>query len=249
MIRAGIAGANGKMGTLTATALDEAAGIEYVGGLVRKGSAHPGEFDDLDTFVKRANPDVIVDFSLFPDSKRIVLESLERGVRAVIGTSGYGPDDLADVRSAVERTGIGAIFAPNFSIGAVLMMRFAAEAAPHFDAVEIVETHESGKKDAPSGTAMATARRIAATGAFTRAETKAIKAAGARGAEIEGVGVHSIRLPGIVALQEVQLGGHGETLSIRHHSLSRSSFMPGVLLAVRAAKDLTRFVEGLEQLL
>lgn len=249
VIRVGVAGANGKMGTLTATALDEAAGIEYVGGLVRKGTAHPGEFDDLATFVAQARPDVLVDFSLFPDSKRIVLESLARGVRAVIGTSGYGPADLDDIRTAVERTGVGAIFAPNFSIGAVLMMRFAQEAAPHFDAIEIIETHESGKKDAPSGTAMATARKLASAGAFNRAETKVIKAPGARGAEIDGIGVHSVRLPGIVALQEVQLGGHGEILSIRHHSLSRNSFMPGVLLAVRAAKDLTRFVEGLEQLL
>jgi len=169
-------------------------------------------------------------------------------VRVVIGTSGYGEDDLAEVRSAVERTGIGAIFAPNCALGAVLMMKFATLAAPHFDAVEIVETHESGKKDAPSGTAMATARRLASTGAFARAETKVVKAAGARGADVGGIGVHSLRLPGMVAQQEVLLGGHGEILSIRHHSLSRQSFMPGVLLAVRAAEKLDRFVDGLESL-
>ncbi len=248
MIRAGVAGANGKMGTLTSTTLGTAEGIEYVGGLVRKGTAHPGQFDDMDAFVEHARPDVLVDFSLFPESKRIVLNALERGVRVVIGTSGYGEDDLADVRSAVERTGIGAIFAPNCALGAVLMMKFAAQAAPHYDAVEIIETHESGKKDAPSGTAMATARRLASTGAFKRAETRVMKAAGARGADVGGIGVHSLRLPGMVAQQEVVLGGNGEILSIRHHSLSRQSFMPGVLLAVRAAAKLDRFVDGLESL-
>jgi 4-hydroxy-tetrahydrodipicolinate reductase len=236
------------MGALTVTALQSAEGIEYVGGLVRKGSARPGQFDDTPAFIKATKLDVLVDFSLFPDSKRIVLDALERGVRPVIGTSGYGPDDLADVRSAVQRTGIGAVFAPNFSVGAVLMMRFALEAAPQYDAVEIIETHETGKKDAPSGTAMATARKLAASGAFSRAETKVIKAPGARGADVDGIGVHSLRLPGIVAQQEVILGGNGETLSIKHHSLSRQSFMPGVLLAVRAAKDLTRFVDGLDEL-
>src|SRR5215472_1480111 len=249
MIRAGVSGLHGKMGSLTATTLANADDIEYVGGLVRAGTARgPDEFDDLERFVAHAKPQVIVDFSLFPDSKRIVLDALERGVRPVIGTSGYGPDDLADIRSAVQRTGIGAVFAPNFSVGAVLMMRFALEAAPQYDAVEIIETHETGKKDAPSGTAMATARKLAASGAFARAETKVIKAPGARGADVEGIGVHSLRLPGIVAQQEVILGGNGETLSIKHNSLSRQSFMSGVLLAVRAAKDLTRFVDGLDEL-
>lgn len=250
MIRAGVAGANGKMGALTATTLERADGIEYVGGLVRSGSAKgPAQFDDIDSFVGKARPDVLVDFSLYPDSKRIVLDALERGVRVVIGTSGYSADDIADVRSAVERTGVGAVFAPNFSVGAVLMMSFAVQAAPHYEAIEVIETHESGKKDAPSGTAMATATKLAASGAFKRAPTKVIKAEGARGADVGGIGVHSLRLPGIVAQQEVVLGGSGETLSIRHHSLSRQSFMPGVVLAVRAAAKLTRFVDGLGELL
>jgi 4-hydroxy-tetrahydrodipicolinate reductase len=250
MIRAGVAGANGKMGTLTASALDNADGIEYVGGLVRAGTAKgPKQFDDIDTFVAQARPDVLVDFSLFPDSKRIVLDALERGVRVIIGTSGYSADDLQDVRHAVDRTGVGAIFAPNCAVGAVLMMKFAETAAPYFDAIEIVETHETGKKDAPSGTAMATARKLVEHGTFKRAETKVVKAEGARGAEIGGIGVHSLRMPGIVAQQEVVLGGHGEMLSIRHQSLSRDSFMPGVLLAVRAAAKLTRFVDGLGELL
>jgi 4-hydroxy-tetrahydrodipicolinate reductase len=250
MIRAGVSGLHGKMGSLTAQTLAKAEGIEYVGGLVRAGTARgPQEYDDLETFVAHAKPQVLVDFSLFPDSKRIVLDAIERGVRPVIGTSGYGAEDLADIRSACERTGIGAIVAPNCAVGAVLMMKFAEEAAPHYDAIEIIEMHESGKKDAPSGTAMATARRLSEKGAFVRAETKVMKAQGARGADVGGIGVHSLRLPDVVAHQEVLLGGHGELLSIRHHSLSRQSFMPGVLLAVRHAAQLTRFVEGLGEFL
>ena len=250
MIRAGVSGLHGKMGSLTAQTLAIADGIEYVGGLVRAGTANgPKEYDNLETFVAQAKPQVLVDFSLFPDSKRIVLDAIERGVHPVVGTSGYGADDLADVRSACERTGVGAIVAPNCAIGAVLMMKFAEEAAPHYDAIEIIEMHESGKKDAPSGTAMATARRLSEKGAFVRAETKVVKAPGARGADVGGIGVHSLRMPDVVAHQEVLLGGHGELLSIRHHSLSRQSFMPGVLLAVRAAAKLTRYVEGLGELL
>lgn len=250
MIRAGVSGLHGKMGSLTAQTLAKAEGIEYVGGLVRHGTARgPQEYDDLETFVAQAKPQVLVDFSLFPDSKRIVLDAIERGVRPLIGTSGYGAADLADVRSACERTGIGAIVAPNLAIGAVLMMKFAEEAASHYDAIEIIEMHESGKKDAPSGTAMATARRLSEKGAFARAETKVIKAPGARGAQVGGIGVHSLRMPDVVAHQEVLLGGHGELLSIRHDSLSRQSFMPGVLIGVRHAATLTRFVEGLGEFL
>jgi 4-hydroxy-tetrahydrodipicolinate reductase len=178
-----------------------------------------------------------------------VLDAIERGVRPVIGTSGYGADDLAEIRSACERTGIGAIVAPNCAIGAVLMMKFAKEAASHYEAIEIIEMHESGKKDAPSGTAMATARSLSEQRAFARAETKVMKAPSARGADVGGIGVHSLRMPGVVAHQEVLLGGHGELLSIRHDSLSRQSFMPGVLIGVRSAATLTRFVEGLGEFL
>jgi 4-hydroxy-tetrahydrodipicolinate reductase len=250
MIRAGVSGLHGKMGSLTAQTLTQAEGIEYVGGLVRRGTARgPNEYDDLEKFVAQAKPQVLVDFSLFPDSKRIVLDAIERGVRPVIGTSGYGADDLAEVRSACERTGVGAIVAPNCAIGAVLMMKFAEEAASHYEVIEIVEMHESGKKDAPSGTAMATARRLSQKGAFARSETKVVKAPSARGADVGGIGVHSLRMPDVVAHQEVLLGGHGELLSIRHDSLSRHSFMPGVLIGVRNAVTLTRFVDGLGEFL
>ena len=250
MIRSGVAGAHGKMGSLTARTLARVEGIQYVGGLVRRGTVHAAEeYDDLATFIDRAKPQVIVDFSLFPDSKRIALGAIERGVRPVIGASGYGAEDVAEIRAACKRAKIGAVFAPNCAIGAVLMMRFAGEAAKHFGAVEIVEMHEAGKKDAPSGTALATARRLSGAKAFVRAPTQVVKSDGARGADVGGIGVHSLRLPGVVAHQEVLFGGDGELLSIRHDSFSRDSFMSGVLLAVRAAATLDRFVDGIGELL
>jgi 4-hydroxy-tetrahydrodipicolinate reductase len=247
-IRVAVAGARGKMGRVTIEAVRAADGLTYVGGVVR-GAASTGEFEDMARLVAEAKPDVIVDFTHFPDSKGIALAAIAAGVRPVIGTSGYGAEDIDALRAACERAKTGCVFAPNFGIGAVLMMKFAAEAARQYRAVEIIEMHETGKKDAPSGTAMATARRLAAAGRFHRPPTAMFKADGARGAEVDGVGIHSLRLPGVVAHQEVLFGGDGETLRIIHDSTSRSSFMPGVLLAVRAAKDLTTFIDGLEQLL
>lgn len=255
-IRVAVAGARGKMGTVAIAALQAAADMSYVGGLVRAGADLAGdEFDDLDALLASARPEVLVDFTHFPDSKKIALASIRAGVRPVIGTSGYVSDDVDELRAACERESVGCVFAPNFAVGAVLMMRFAAEAARHYEAVEIIEMHEAGKKDAPSGTSTATARRLAAArasgavGPFRRAPTALVKLAGARGAEIDGIGIHSLRLPGVVTHQEVLFGGGGETLRITHDSTSRSSFMPGVLLAIRAARELTTFVDGLESLL
>jgi 4-hydroxy-tetrahydrodipicolinate reductase len=248
-IRVAVAGAHGKMGAFTITALRAASDIEYVGGLVHGPSAGSGEYADIAALVTEARPEVIVDFSVFPASKAIALDAIGRGVRPVIGASGYGAGDVQELRDAVASGGTGCVFAPNFAIGAVLMMKFSVEAARHFGAVEIVEMHESGKKDAPSGTAMATARAIGAVRAFKRAPTASVIAQGARGADVGGIGVHSLRMPGVVTHQEVRFGGEGEQLTIMHDSSSRSSFMPGVLLAVRAARGLTHFVDGLGELL
>jgi len=247
-VRVAVAGARGKMGMVTREALAAASGMTYVGGLVRE-RPREGEFDNPQRLFAAAKPDVIVDFTHMPDSKRIALAAIAAGVRPVIGTSGYGAEDIQELRDACGRAKVGCVFAPNFGIGAVLMMKFAAEAAPFYRAVEIVEMHESGKKDAPSGTAMATARRLAAAGTFDRSPTTLFKAPGARGAETEGIGIHSLRLPGVVAHQEVIFGGEGETLRIVHDSSARTSFIAGVLTAVRAARNLNHFIEGLEQLL
>jgi 4-hydroxy-tetrahydrodipicolinate reductase len=247
-IRVAVAGARGKMGAITVDALRAAHDVEYVGGLVRE-RPQADEFDDVTRLVSHAKPDVIVDFTHMPESRQIALAAIAAGVRPVIGTSGYGSSDVEELRTASGRAKIGCIFAPNFGVGAVLMMKFAADAARHYRAVEIIEMHETGKKDAPSGTAMATARRLASAGTFERPPTALFKAHGARGAEIQGIGIHSLRMPGVIAHQEVLFGGAGETLRITHDSTSRASFMPGVLLAVRAAKGLTTFVDGLETLL
>ncbi|MDQ6824218.1 MAG: 4-hydroxy-tetrahydrodipicolinate reductase, partial [Candidatus Eremiobacteraeota bacterium] len=170
-------------------------------------------------------------------------------VRPVIGTSGYELADLGQIRGACDRARSGAIFAPNFAVGAVLMMRFAQIAAKHFSTADIIEMHEAGKRDAPSGTAMATARRMAAAQSFVRPQTQHLKAQGAGGATVDGVGVHSLRFPGVVAHQEVLLGSAGQTLSISHDCYSRESFMSGLLIAVRAAASLTHFIDGLDELL
>ena len=250
IIRCGVAGARGKMGRVAVEALSRADGIEYVGGLIRPGTPESKrDYDDVGEFLSKAKPDVVIDFTVFPDSKALALACIGGGVRPVIGTSGYAPADVEELCAACARTKTGAVFAPNFALGAVLMMKFAQEAARHYATAEIVEMHEAGKKDAPSGTAMATARRVAGVRRFERPPTEVARAPGARGASVEGVGVHSLRVPGVVAHQEVLFGGDGETLAIRHDSYARTSFMPGVLLAVRAVVKLDRLVEGLEELL
>jgi 4-hydroxy-tetrahydrodipicolinate reductase len=249
-IRVAVAGVRGKMGALAARALAGAGGLRYVGGLVRHGAGlAQDEYADIELLLQRARPDVLVDFTVFPASKQIALACIAARVRPVIGTSGYGPDDLSDVARACDEVRVGAVFAPNFAVGAVLMMRFAEIAAKHFSTAEIIEMHDAAKKDAPSGTAMATARRVAGAQTLTRPATWQLALDGARGATVDGVGVHSLRLPGVVAHQQVLLGSPGQTLSISHDSYSRESFMSGMLVAVRAAPSLTHFVDGLDALL
>ena len=204
--------------------------------------------DDRDALTKAA---VVVDFT-HPDA---VLDNvtwcIDAGLHCVVGTTGWTEDKLETVRQALgSAPSVGVVVAPNFGIGAVLMMRFAEQAAPFFESVEIVELHHAGKADAPSGTARSTAERIAAARGHRRnpdATTSAL--AGARGADVAGVPVHSVRLAGLVAHQEVMLGTTGETLTIRHDSLDRASFMPGVLLAVRAVPSRPGLTVGLDALL
>jgi 4-hydroxy-tetrahydrodipicolinate reductase len=190
---------------------------------------------------------VVVDFT----TPGAVMDNLkwctDAGLHVVVGTTGFDDERLGQVRSWLDGTSVGVVIAPNFGIGAVLMMRFAATAAPYFDSVEIVELHHPNKVDAPSGTARRTAELIAdarhgqASPDATTEETD-----GARGAMVAGVRVHAVRLAGLVAHQEVLLGGHGETLTIRHDSLARESFMPGVLLGVRWVVDHPGLNVGIE---
>ena len=177
---------------------------------------------------------------------------ISRGLHVVVGTTGFDDARLSQVADWLAAApGVGVVIAPNFGIGAVLMMAFAAKAAPYFESVEIVELHHPNKVDAPSGTSRETARRIAAArhAAAPDATNAALSLAGARGADVDGMPVHSVRLAGLVAHQEVLLGGSGETLTIRHDSLDRVSFMPGVLLAVRSVSSRPGLTLGLEALL
>jgi 4-hydroxy-tetrahydrodipicolinate reductase len=180
---------------------------------------------------------------------------VEHGLDVVVGTSGFGDDRLAEVRTWLQATPAARVLiAPNFSVGAVLMMRFAAQAAPFFESAEIIELHHANKMDAPSGTALRTAALIGAArseaGLGAPPDATKEERGGARGATVDDVRVHSVRLSGLVAHQEVLLGGHGETLTIRHDSLDRASFMPGVLLAVRGVKTLPAgLTVGIEPLL
>lgn len=240
--RVGVLGARGRMGSEVVKAVYDAPDLEAVATL--------DVADDLGELVA-TGAQVVVDFT-HPGSVMGNLEFLiGNGIHPVVGTTGFDDERLAQVRTwLAAKPEVGAVIAPNFAIAAVLMMRFAAAAAPHFESAEIVELHHPRKADAPSGTAARTAHLIAAARAeagspdMPDATTSALD--GARGAEIDGVHVHAVRLQGLVAHQEVLFGGPGETLTIRHDSFDRASFMPGVLLAVRNVRSHPGLTVGID---
>ncbi len=243
-LRVGVLGARGRMGSYTCAAVASAPDLSLVATPERGGLAE----------LLAAEAEVVVDFTHPSAVLEHVAFAAEHEMHVVVGTSGVGPDRLAALAELLaERPGVGVLVVPNFAIGAVLAQRFARQAARFFDSVEVIELHHAGKVDAPSGTALATAaaigqaRSAAGLGAVPDATT--IDPDGARGATVSGVHVHAVRLPGLVAHQEVLLGSPGELLTIRHDSFDRSSFMPGVLTAVRAAPLRPGLTVGLEQLL
>lgn len=228
-VRVGVLGSAGRMGAEVVRAVSAAPDLELVAAL--------DAGDRLESLVE-SGAEVVVDFT-HPGAVMANLEfALAHGVHAVVGTTGFDDARLDQVRAwLVDRPVTGVLVAPNFGIGAVLMMRFAAQAARFYESVEIVELHHPGKADAPSGTARHTARLVAearrAAGLGPQPDATVESLDGARGADVDGVPVHSVRLRGLVAHQEVLLGDEGETLTIRHDSTDRVSFMPGVLLGVR----------------
>jgi 4-hydroxy-tetrahydrodipicolinate reductase len=246
MIKVGVIGARGRMGREVVRTITETDDLAVV--------AQVDLGDDRDALT---GCDVVVDFT-HPGA---VMDNLrwcvEHGLDSVVGTSGFGEDRLDEVQGwLAAHKQARVLVVPNFSVGAILMMRFAAQAARFFDSAEVIELHHANKADAPSGTALRTAGLIAAAraaaglGAPPDATVPASALPGARGATIEDVHVHSVRVAGLVAHQEVLFGGHGETLTIRHDSLDRASFMPGVLLAVRQLASLpVGLTVGLESLL
>ena len=244
-IRVGVLGARGRMGLEVCKAVDAADDLELVA-MIDQGD---WLFNASD-----AGAQVLVDFTT-PD---VVMDNLhwavDQGINVVVGTTGFTDQRLDRVRNWLSRKpGVGVIIAPNFGIGALLMMQFAAKAARYFDSVEIIEKHHARKLDAPSGTAMHTARLIAAARAEAdrppMPDATKEEMAGARGTDVDGVRIHAVRAAGLIAHQEVLFGTAGETLTIRHDSLDRSSFMPGVLLAVRSVPERHGLTVGIDSLL
>jgi len=252
MTRVAVSGVAGRMGRLVGEAVAAAADLELVAGYDPHGAG-----EQVAGVTVSADPEavgaaeVVVEFT----NPSVVLGNLARwrrlGLHAVVGTSGFDDARLAVLRRKWGSGPPNCLVVPSFSIAALLMMRFAATAAPHFAAAEIVELHHDRKADAPSGTALATAAGMAAAGGRqSRAVESREVVAGARGAAVEGVRVHAVRLPGLLAHQEVILGSPGETLTIRHDTTDRASFLPGVLLAIRRVASLPDpLTVGLEGLL
>ncbi|HEX2771297.1 MAG TPA: 4-hydroxy-tetrahydrodipicolinate reductase [Micromonosporaceae bacterium] len=244
-LRVGVLGARGRMGMEVCRAIDAADDLELVAMIDQGDWLFNASDAGAEVVVDFTNPDVVMDNLHW---------CIDQGINVVVGTSGFTEQRLERVRGWLShKPDVGVLIAPNFGIGAVLMMQFAARAARYFDSVEIVEMHHPQKLDAPSGTAAHTARRIAqarqAAGKDAMPDATKDETPGARGTEIDGVRVHSVRAAGLVAHQEVLFGTTGETLTIRHDSYDRASFMPGVLLAVRSVPHRPGLTVGLDPLL
>ena len=254
-VRVAVSGASGRMGLeVVQTVLRQAdmrlvAALD-VNGVGREAAPACGVVVSDDVTVAVAGADVLVDFTRGDASPAVLRAAVAAGVACVVGTTGIAPTVLDELDASAKARGVPVLLVPNFALGAVLMMRFAQEAARFYEWGEIIELHHENKIDAPSGTALRTADLMAAVRPSAAVANETEKVAGARGALREGVRVHSVRLPGLVAHQEVILGGTGETLTIRHDSLSRTSFMPGVMLAVRRIRTAAPgLMVGLERLM
>ena len=245
LTKVGVLGARGKLGSAIVAGLEQSEDVEVV--------ARVGSTDPLQALLD-AGVEVAVDVTT-PEAVMGNLEfCIAHGIHMVVGTTGFDEERLATLRGwLADAPGVGVLIAPNFSIGAILMMRFAAQAAPFFESVEIVELHHPTKADAPSGTARRTAELVAAArrdaGLGPVPDATSTQLDGARGAVVDGIHVHGLRIRGLVAHQEVVLGGVGETLTIRHDSLDRAGFVPGVLAAVAGVGDHPGLTVGLESFL
>lgn len=263
-IKVAIAGARGRMGSEALKAMLETSDMKiiaildykYDGQFLNEGEVNDQSigvpiFTTLDSMVTFEKPDVLVDLTDPEAVYKNVSKALALGIRPVIGTSGLTKENIGDLSLLAEKMKLGAIIAPNFSIGAVLMMKFSAMAARYLIDVEILEMHHDKKVDAPSGTAVKTAdmiKEVRAKHHQGHPDEKELQV-GARGADVEGMKIHSIRLPGLLAHQEVLLGGTGELLTIRHDSFNRSCFMPGILMSIRKVMEKEKLYYGLENIL
>ncbi|MFJ4418499.1 4-hydroxy-tetrahydrodipicolinate reductase [Streptomyces sp. NPDC088925] len=244
-LRVAVIGARGRIGSEAVRAVEAADDLELVAATGREDPLTALTDAGAQVAVELTRPDAVMDNLAF---------CLDHGIHAVVGTTGWTEERLTRVRERLAKTpGTGVLIAPNFSLGAVLTMKFAQVAAPYFESVEVIELHHPKKADAPSGTAARTAQLIAeareAAGSAPMPDATETALDGARGASVDGVPVHSVRLRGLLAHQEVLLGAEGETLTIRHDSLHHSSFMPGILLGVRRVVEAPGLTFGLEHFL
>ena len=245
-----VTGAAGKMGGLSAATIAAEDDLRLVALVDPKGGASAGEapcFATVEQALAMTSPDAALEFSLPEsvfDNTRLLLQA---GVPTVVGATGLDDAAVEELGAAAAASGVGLLIVPNFALGAVLLMRFAAQAAKYYEHAEIIEMHEAGKLDAPSGTSLRTARLMAEAPGSALRDAPGEQVS--RGLAADHVRIHSVRLPGVVAHQEVLFGGGGEVLSLRHDSLSRQSFMSGVLLALRRVNSVEGTVVGLENLL
>ena len=259
-LRVLVHGITGRMGREVLAALHSAPDVEPVGG-VRRSSQQPIPLPDgsglvpvfysVSEAIDACAPHVMVDFSNAEAARAAVWTAAAREVHLVIGTTGLGSADMEGLRKIALQHEIGAVVAPNFALGAVLLGYLAQTVARHFDYAEIVETHHEAKKDAPSGTALALARALASgrTSPLQRPTPEKETLPGTRGGDSDGVTIHSIRMPGRLAHHEIILGAQGQTLTLRHDTVNRECYMPGVLAAVRGVRNYAGQVVGLEKVL
>lgn len=263
MIKIVVAGAKGNMGREAVKMVSKEESFQLVAVVDIEGGGKlmkdvPGMepldipvYEDITLCFQEVECDILIDFTSPGAGKKNALTALQYNVRPVVGTTGFSEEDVAELSEIASEKKLGAIIAPNFAIGAVLMMKFSQMAARYMPHVEIIEQHHDRKLDAPSGTAVKTAQLITDVRDAMKQghpDEKEVME-GARGAELEGIRIHSVRLPGLVAHQEVIFGGEGQTLTIRHDSLNRTSFMPGVKLACETVLKLDRLVYGLEHII
>lgn len=263
-IKVAIAGARGRMGVEAVKAVQKAEGMEVVAVLDYKNEGlflvneqvtdqKDGTpiYTSFDQLVKETSPDVLLDLTTPDVVFDNMYQAIQYGVRPVVGTSGLQMEEIEQLTTLAEEQGVGGIIAPNFSIGAVLAMKFSAYAARYLQDIEIIELHHNQKVDAPSGTAVKTAEMITTVREAHKQghpdEKEHLE--GSRGADVEGMRIHSVRLPGLLAHQEVLLGGEGELLTLRHDSFNRSSFMPGVIMSIRHVMNDNKLIYGLEHIL
>lgn len=260
-IKVVVSGALGRMGKEVVAAVCGDPDLDMAGAVDKKAMEEylslPGGLGlipigkELESMLARVKPTVMVDFTHPEGVMENIRTALRHGVVPVVGTTGISQQNLQEIETLCRTEKTACFIAPNFAVGANLMMHFARIAARYFPAAEIIELHHEGKADAPSGTAIKTAEGMLASkgSRFSDGSTTRTFLEGARGGSMDGIHVHSVRLPGLVAHQEVLFGGQGETLSIRHDSISRESFMPGVVMAIKEAPKITGLVYGLDRLM